>query len=176
MKKIFAFACFYLLLLLAAPAYQQKRTPRKELPKESYERNPEKPPTPGDYVIKLEQMRSFYDVPGEFGHMMIGKDHGFKQLSLILTETHPGGGPPLHTHETEEAHVLLKGKATYWIVNPATKERRIFTVQAPYVARVPAGFHHTFINAGDSIFNLVAIFPDDKFTYQEIGKNPLVTK
>jgi hypothetical protein len=26
-------------------------------------------------VIKLNRMATFYDVPGEFGHVMIGKDH-----------------------------------------------------------------------------------------------------
>ena len=41
MKKILVFACLCLILLLAAPAYLQKKVPRKELPKESYERPPE---------------------------------------------------------------------------------------------------------------------------------------
>ena len=31
---------------------------------------------------------------------MNGADHGFESLSFILTETQPGGDPPLHTHET----------------------------------------------------------------------------
>ena len=177
MKKIVALACLCLIALLAVPASQQKRdTRRKELPKKSYEYPPEKPATPDDYVIKFNQMRSFYDVPGEFGHIMVGKDHGFKSLSFIVTETHPGGGPPLHTHETEEAHVLLEGQAKYWIENPGTHERRVFTVRAPYITRIPAGFQHTFINDGNKIFNLVAVFPDDKLTYNEIGKNPLVKK
>ena len=177
MKTFIALACLCLIGLSAVPAWQQnKDTRRKELPKESYEYPPEKPATPDDYAIKFNQMRSFYDVPGEFGHIMIGKDHGFKSLSFIVTETHPGGGPPLHTHETEEAHVLLEGRATYWIENPVTHERRTFTVEAPYIARVPAAFQHTFINAGDKPFNLVAVFPDDKLTYNEVGKNPLVKK
>jgi hypothetical protein len=41
-----------------------------ELPKESYERQPEQPFSSSDYVFKLNQMISFYDVPGEFGHAM----------------------------------------------------------------------------------------------------------
>ena len=115
MKTFIALACLCLIGLSAVPACQQNKDTRpKEFPKESYEYPPEKPDTPDDYAIKFNQMRSFYDVPGEFGHIMIGKDHGFKSLSFIVTETHPGGGPPLHTHETEEAHVLLEGRATYW--------------------------------------------------------------
>jgi mannose-6-phosphate isomerase-like protein (cupin superfamily) len=156
--------------LLAHPHHPAPRP----LPEKSYEKPAEQPATPGQYVIRLQQMITFYDKPGEFGHMMVGRDHGFKQLSLILMETQPNGGPPLHTHETEEAHVLTDGTASYVIVNPKTQERRTFTVNAPYVARIPAGFPHTFINAGKTPFRLIAIFPDDKFTYTEVGPNPLV--
>jgi len=41
-----------------------------ELPKVSYERQPEQPFSRSDYVFKPNQMTSFYDVPGEFGHAM----------------------------------------------------------------------------------------------------------
>ena len=55
-------------------------------------------------------------------------------------------------HDTEEAHVLLEGTAQYRIGD------KTFTVQAPYVAKVPAGVPHTFINAGTKRFNLIAVF------------------
>ena len=113
-------------------------------------------------------MESFYTVPGEFGHLLEGEKYGFGSLSFIISETHPGGGPPLHTHESEEAHVLLDGKATYVI-----GEKR-FTIEGPYIAKVPAGVPHTFVNSGNGIFRLVAVFPDKHFTYTEVGKNPLV--
>ena len=146
----------------------------KKAPSTSYEKPPQQPPRPDDYVIKLNQMATFYDAPGEFGHVMIGKDHGFQQLSFIITETHPGGGPPLHAHETEEAHVLLSGTATYFVEDPGTKQRKIFTVHGPYIVRIPAGYAHTFVNAGTRPFNLTAAFPDSQLTYREIGLNPLM--
>ena len=68
-----------------------------------------------DYVVKLKQMTSFYDVPGEAGYFINGEDYGFDALSFILTETHPGGGPPLHTHDSEESHVVLHGRVEYLI-------------------------------------------------------------
>jgi mannose-6-phosphate isomerase-like protein (cupin superfamily) len=52
-------------------------------------------------------------VPGEFTHRLTGDRYGFESLSFIITETHPGGGPGLHVHDTEEAHVLLEGTAQY---------------------------------------------------------------
>jgi mannose-6-phosphate isomerase-like protein (cupin superfamily) len=141
-----------------------------ELPKESYERQPEQPHSSSDYVFKLNQMISFYDVPGEFGHAMEGIQYGFESLSFIISETQPGGGPPLHVHESEEAHVLLQGKASYVIGN----ER--FTVEAPFVLKVPAGVPHTFVNTGSARFRLIGVFPAGRISYKELGPNPMVNK
>jgi len=138
------------------------------LPPASYERPPQVPFDRSNYAIKLEQMTSFYDVPGEAGYFINGEDYGFESLSIIMTETHPHGGPPLHTHETEEAHVLYHGRMEYIIGG------RRFTVEGPYIARVPAGVPHTFVNAGTEPLNLTAIFPSKHLSYKEIGPNPLV--
>src|SRR5437870_5695167 len=100
------------LSVTAIGCHQAATAEQPELPKESYERQPEQPFSSSDYVFKLNQMIGFYDVPGEFGHAMEGAQYGFESLSFIITETQPGGGPPLHVHESEEAHVLLEGKAT----------------------------------------------------------------
>jgi mannose-6-phosphate isomerase-like protein (cupin superfamily) len=143
-------------------------------PEKSYEKGAQRPPNAGDYVIKLEQMASFYDVPGEFGHIMLGKEHGFQQLSFIITETRPGGGPPLHRHDTEEAHVVLSGTASYVIEHPSTGKRRTFTVRGPYVVRIPARHAHTFVNAGEESLHLIGALPDSDVSYHEIGPNPLI--
>jgi hypothetical protein len=76
-------------------------------------------------------MTSFYDVPGEAGYLMSGRDYGFDGLSFVLTETHPNGGPPLHTHLVEEAHVILSGRMQYVVGDQR------FVAKAPFVARVP---------------------------------------
>jgi len=138
----------WLIVALAALCCSREQLPSHvaigpaELPSESFEKPPELPYDPSSYAISLQQMSSFYDVPGEYGHTLAGRDYGFQELSFIITETHPHGGPPLHTHKTEEAHVVLAGTMEYII----GEER--FTVTAPYVARVPAGVAHTFVNAG----------------------------
>jgi mannose-6-phosphate isomerase-like protein (cupin superfamily) len=138
------------------------------LPAESYERPPEVAFGRSDYALKLEQMSSFYDVPGEAGYFINGEDYGFDSLSFILTETHPNGGPPLHTHETEEAHVVFRGSVEYIIGD------RRFSVEGPYIARVPAGVPHTFLNTGKEPLNLTAVFPSKRLTYTAVGANPLV--
>jgi mannose-6-phosphate isomerase-like protein (cupin superfamily) len=136
----------------------------------SWVRDPEQPPNPSTYLIHLKQMGTFYDVPGEYGYVLEGGNHGFESLSFILTETHPGGGPPLHRHGCEEAHVLLEGSARY-LIGETT-----FTAQAPYVVRIPANVPHTFMNTGDRVFRLIAVLPGQKISYTELGPNPLLKK
>lgn len=130
--------------------------------------DPEQPFQASDTLFTLDQLASFYCEPGEYGHLLEGIQYGFDALSLIITETHPGGGPPLHIHECEEAHILLEGETSYVI-----GEQR-FTATAPYVVKIPAGVPHAFLNIGPHPFRLLAVFPDSRFTDVEVGPNPLL--
>jgi mannose-6-phosphate isomerase-like protein (cupin superfamily) len=138
------------------------------LPAESYERSPEAPIDPASFIIKTEQMTSFYDAPGEAGYFAFGAQYGFDSMSFVITETHPHGGPPLHTHASEEAHVVLSGTIDYII----GEER--FTASGPYIARVPANTPHTFMNSGTLPLNLIGIFPSNDPGYEQLGPNPLI--
>ncbi|MDQ6652736.1 MAG: cupin domain-containing protein [Acidobacteriota bacterium] len=146
-----------------APTQAQEKLPDKD-----FTNPPEKPHDPAALYFKFDQLEHYYRVPGEFTYRLTGDQYGFESLSFIITETHPGGGPGLHVHDTEEAHVLLEGTAQYRIGD------KTFTVQAPYVARVPAGVPHTFINAGSKPFNLIAVFASKHPNSKRIGPNPLI--
>jgi mannose-6-phosphate isomerase-like protein (cupin superfamily) len=123
---------------------QQRITVPRPLPAQSSSRPPDVSFDRSDYVIKVNQMSSFYDKPGEFGYAIHGEDYGFDRLSFVLTETQPNGGPPLHMHTVEEGHVVLSGRVTY-----VSGDRQV-TAEGPYIARVPPGVAHTFINWGPS--------------------------
>lgn len=120
-----------------------------------------------DYVVRLEQMTAIEAGQGEKIHLLRGDEHGFESLSFILTETAPGGGPPLHTHESEEAHVLTSGTMAYVI------DDQRFVVSAPYILRVPANTPHTFINAGSTPLSLTAVFGGANYTFKPVAPNPL---
>jgi mannose-6-phosphate isomerase-like protein (cupin superfamily) len=120
-----------------------------------------------DYVIKLEEMTAIEAGEGEKIYLLRGSEHGFRSLSFILTETAPGGGPPLHTHESEEAHVLTAGTMAYIVGDQR------FEVSAPYILRVPANTPHTFINVGTSPLMLTAVFDSANYTFTPIAPNPL---
>jgi len=140
----------------------------KKLPDTSYWNKPVTSFDTSDYVVQLKHMQEFYDVPGEFGYIAEGKDYGFHSLSFILTNTQPNGGPPVHTHETEEAHVLHEGTILY------TMDNKTFSAKCPYVVRIPAGVPHTFINTGNKPIQLTAVFPSKQLSYKELGRNPLI--
>ena len=139
-----------------------------KLPDKDFTHPPEKSHDPAAFFYSFDQLEYYDRVPGEFTHRLTGDQYGFEALSFIITETHPGGGPGLHVHDTEEAHVLLEGSAQYRIGD------KTFIVQAPYVARVPAGVPHTFINAGQNTFNLIAVFASKHPNTKRIGPNPLI--
>lgn len=138
------------------------------LPNESFEKAPEQPMAKESLIIYPKNMTSFYDHPGEAGYFAFGAEYGFDSLSFVLTETHPRGGPPLHTHTVEEAHVLLDGTMEYIIGDQR------FRATAPYIARVPANMPHAFVNAGDTPLNLIGVLPTTEPDYKPIGPNPLV--
>lgn len=138
------------------------------MPAANFTHPPEKPHDPAALYFNFDQLEHHYRVPGEFTHRLTGDQYGFETMSFIITETHPGGGPGLHTHDVEEAHVLLDGHAQYR-VGDAT-----FSVNGPYVAKVPAGVPHTFINAGAAPFNLIAVFASKHPNTKRVGPNPLL--
>jgi mannose-6-phosphate isomerase-like protein (cupin superfamily) len=141
---------------------------QETLPDKDFTHAPEKPHDPAGLYFTFDQLDHYYRVPGEFTHRLTGDQYGFEALSFIISETHPGGGPGLHVHDTEEAHVLLEGSVQYRIGD------KTFTVQAPYVAKVPAGVPHTFMNVGSRPFNLIAVFPTKHPTSKRVGPNPLI--
>ena len=149
------------LLLIAAPLVANSHD-AQHAPIEA--RTPE---SGSNYVIKLEEMSEIEAGKGEKIHLLRGSEHGFANLSFILTETAPGGGPPLHTHESEEAHILTSGVMSY-VIGAET-----FVVSAPYILRVPANTPHTFVNAGTSPLALTAVFDSANYTFKPIGPNPL---
>lgn len=138
-----------LLLLLAACTTPQK-------------------PAANNYVIPLEDMKKIEVGNGETVYQAEGKNHGMRNMSFVITETQKGGGPPLHVHPKEEAHVVMSGKVKYIIGDS------VFTVSAPYIVYIPPHTEHTFMNVGDTVLNLIGIFGEDSFgPYQPIGDNPL---
>lgn len=127
--------------------------------------------TPGmkyfsDHAVLLDKLPVINPGPGEYVHVMEGQRHGYKNLTIGITETFPGGAPPMHSHEGEESHVLLEGDILYALGDTT------FTIKAPYMVNIPAGVPHAFKNIGSKTVNMVVIFPTNIWKYDVLDYFP----
>ena len=119
-----------------------------------------------DHFVTLDQLPVINPGPGEYVHVMEGRYHGYQNLTIGITETFPGGAPPMHTHEGEESHVLLEGDIIYALGDT------MFRIQGPYMINIPPMVPHAFKNVGDETANLVVIFPTNIWKYDVLELFP----
>ncbi len=122
-----------------------------------------------EYAVTLDKLPVINPGPGEYVHVMEGQRNGYKNLTIGITETFPGGAPPMHSHEGEESHVLLDGDILYALGDT------LFTIKAPYIVNIPAGMPHAFKNIGNKTTNLIVIFPTNIWKYDVLDYFPFKT-
>ena len=122
-----------------------------------------------DFALSKSDLEVINPGPGEFVHVMEGQRHGYQNLTVGITYTAPNGAPPMHTHLGEESHVLLKGKILYALGDS------IFTMEGPYIVNIPPMVPHSFKNLGDSVAELVVIFPTNVWEYDVLDYFPFST-
>jgi quercetin dioxygenase-like cupin family protein len=123
-----------------------------------------------EHIAILDKLPTINPGPGEYVHVMEGQRHGYKNLTIGITETFPGGAPPMHSHEGEESHVLLEGDIVYALGDT------LFTIKGPYIVNIPAGVPHAFKNIGNKTANLVVIFPTNIWKYDVLDFFPFEGK
>ena len=119
-----------------------------------------------EHALSVEDLVVINPGPGEYVHVMEGQRHGYLNLTIGITETFPGGAPPLHTHQGEESHVLVEGDILYALGDT------VFTLQAPYIINIQPMVPHAFKNIGDQTANLVVIFPTNIWQYDVLDYFP----
>lgn len=80
-----------------------------------------------------------------------GRQFGETNISFILVDVPPGGGPRLHSHPYKEIFIVQEGQATYTI-GATTLE-----VKAGNVVIAPPDVPHKFINSGEGRLRQVDI-------------------
>ena len=78
-------------------------------------------------------------------------------VSLIVVDAPPGGGPRLHRHPYEEIFVVQEGTATF------TAGDEKIEAKGGQVVVVPAGVPHKFVNSGTERLRQVDIHASDRF-------------
>ena len=109
--------------------------------------------------------------PGEYVHVMEGQRHGYKNLTIGITYTAPGGAPPMHTHKGEESHVLLEKQKILYALGDD-----IFVMEGPYMVNIPPMVPHSFQNLDKDVAELVVIFPTNVWEYDVLDYFPFATE
>ncbi|HET6374389.1 MAG TPA: cupin domain-containing protein [Candidatus Polarisedimenticolia bacterium] len=123
-----------------------------------------------DFALSKSDLDVINPGPGEYVHVMEGQRHGYQNLTIGITYTAPGGAPPMHTHEGEESHVLLKGQKVLYALGD-----KLFVKEGPYIINIPPGVPHSFQNLDDEVAELVVIFPSNVWEYDVLDYFPFTT-
>jgi quercetin dioxygenase-like cupin family protein len=123
-----------------------------------------------DFAVSKKDLDVINPGPGEYVHVMEGQRHGYRNLTIGITYTAPGGAPPMHTHKGEESHVLLKGQKVLYALGDD-----IFVMEGPYIVNIPPMVPHSFQNLDDEIAELVVIFPTNVWEYDVLDYFPFNT-
>jgi len=123
-----------------------------------------------DFALSKSDLDVINPGPGEYVHVMEGQRHGYQNLTIGITYTAPGGAPPMHSHQGEESHVLLKGQKILYALG-----NKIFVKEGPYIVNIPPGVPHSFQNLDDEVAELVVIFPTNVWEYDVLDYFPFST-
>ena len=123
-----------------------------------------------EFALSKDELDVINPGPGEYVHVMEGQRHGYRNLTVGITYTAPGGAPPMHTHEGEEAHVLLAGQKILYALGD-----KMFVMKGPYIINIPPMTPHSFQNLDDKVAELVVIFPTNVWEYDVLNFFPFST-
>jgi quercetin dioxygenase-like cupin family protein len=124
----------------------------------------------GHFALSKSDLDVINPGPGEYVHVMEGQRHGYQNLTIGITYTAPGGAPPMHTHDGEESHVLLRGQKVLYALGD-----KLFVKEGPYIVNIPPGVPHSFQNLDDEVAELVVIFPTNVWEYDVLDYFPFST-
>ena len=124
-----------------------------------------------DFALSKKDLDVINPGPGEYVHVMEGRRHGYRNLTIGITYTAPGGAPPMHTHEGEESHVLTSGQKIMYALG-----EEIFVAEGPYILNIPPMTPHSFTNLDDRVAELVVIFPTNVWEYDVLNLFPFASE
>ncbi len=123
-----------------------------------------------DFALSKSDLDVINPGPGEYVHVMEGQRHGYRNLTIGITYTVPGGAPPMHTHMGEESHVLVKGQKVLYALGD-----KMFVMEGPYIVNIPPMVPHSFQNLDDEVAELVVVFPTNVWEYDVLDYFPFAT-
>jgi len=123
-----------------------------------------------DFALSKSDLDVINPGPGEYVHVIDGRRHGDRNLTIGITYTAPGRAPPMHSHMGEESHMLVKGQRVLYALG-----EKVFVMEGPYIVSIPPMAPHSFQNMDDEVAEFVDIFPTNVWDYDVLGYFPFAT-
>ena len=98
-----------------------------------------------------------HDVPGVTVRWVINEPDGAPHFAMRVFEVPPGKASPFHAHWSEHEVFILAGKGH---VRTEGGDRPF---EEGYVAFVPGGEKHQFVNDGDDTLRFICVVPHAKY-------------
>jgi quercetin dioxygenase-like cupin family protein len=90
-----------------------------------------------------------------------GGAFGLETLTVVVGESHPGQGVPLHRHDCDEIIIIHAGSGTYTVGDVTAAAR------AGEIVIIPAGTPHRWVNHTEEPLVHTAVFPSSSFALEE---------
>ena len=98
------------------------------------------------------------EAPGTTIRWVIGEKEGAPNYALRVIEVAPGGHTPHHAHNFEHENFVLEGEGT------VTVGQETHPIKPGYVAYVPPGVKHQYVNTGDTPLKFLCGIPIHRHT------------
>ena len=95
-------------------------------------------------------------------HLFEGDSFGLSHLTVVVGQSHPGQGVPLHHHDCDELLIVHAGEGTY------TVGTETVVAGAGEIVVIPAGTHHRWVNHTDEPLVHTAVFPTPAFALEQL--------
>ena len=116
-------------------------------------------------VVRFDTLALTETPNGNASAPIVTASRGASEVSLIRQRQQPGGFNPSHTHDREEALVLLGGKLD------VTSGGETHTLQAGDTIVISANTAHQLRNAGDEAAEWLLIAPAGYRFYRDSGED-----
>lgn len=109
-------------------------------------------------ILRFDEVKTILRGGGAVSRPLVGHWMGAEGFTSGMTTFPPGAGIKLHTHNVEEAVIILEGEAQVDMDGQTYRLRRFDTTY------VPGGIPHRFVNAGDGPMSILWTYATTQVT------------
>ncbi|OPX84441.1 MAG: Cupin domain protein [Pelotomaculum sp. PtaB.Bin104] len=111
------------------------------------------------YVVSIKNIDPIaMNMPGAVNvekRLLVGPNHGWEGWAMRLFTISAGGQTPLHVHPWPHVNYVINGQGSLLL------DGKEIIIQQGYVAYIPEGVEHQFLNRGQQELSFICIVPEE---------------